>query len=267
MTSGISMEQLFNTALLAAQSAGHYIYSHLHETVTVNYKGETNLVTQVDRKAEEMIISIIREAFPEHRILAEESPALVSDSPYRWIIDPLDGTTNFVHGVPIFSVSIALEYGGELLLGVVYDPCRKEIFSAIRGQGAYVNKEPIRVSATPTLIQSLTATGFPYENGAVFDANMQIFSEVYRRSQGVRRAGSAALDICYVASGRFDGFWEFSLNPWDVAAGALIVLEAGGRVEDFNGGQFCTENASRIIATNGLIHTELLNIIRQHLPK
>jgi len=256
-----STDTLFNTCLFAAQCAGKYVYNRFNQAVTVDYKGKTNLVTQVDHKAEEMIISIIRDVFPDHRILAEESPELVSDSPYRWIIDPLDGTTNFVHGVPIFSVSIAVEYQNEVYMGVVYDPCRQELFSAIKGHGAYLNKEAIRVSATPSLIKSLTATGFPYETDAIFDANMKIFRAVYKKSQGVRRGGSAALDLCYVAAGRFDGFWEFSLNPWDVAAGALLIMEAGGKVEDVYGQPFSIQNASRIVATNGKIHCELKQLI------
>ena len=221
------------------------------------------MVTQVDREAERIIISQIHDQFPDHRILAEETDEIVGDSLYRWIIDPLDGTTNFVHGVPIFAVSIAVEFHGEIIVGVVFDPNRNELFSAIKNGGAFLNKKRIEVSNAPSLSKSLTATGFPYITDKVFDLNMKIFQTVYKKCQGVRRAGSAALDLCYVAAGRFDGFWELGLNPWDVSAGALIVQEAGGTVSDFSGKKFKSDNVSQIIATNGKIHSELLATIQK----
>ncbi|RKY58418.1 MAG: inositol monophosphatase [Candidatus Neomarinimicrobiota bacterium] len=252
---------LFQTALIAAQSAGKLIKHSSHNILHIDKKGRVNLVTEVDRRSEELIISIIHDSFPEHRILAEETDEIVGNSPYRWIIDPLDGTTNFVHGFPVYAVSIAVEFNGKIIIGVVFDPNRNELFSAIEDTGAFLNNKRLNVSQNKALSDSLTATGFPYETGTAFEINMKIFKSVYEVSQGIRRAGSAALDLCYVAAGRFDGFWEFGLNPWDVAAGALIVKEAGGTVTCFRGNQFQTDKASEIIATNGRIHNELLQII------
>jgi len=267
MQSDNMLEEIFNLSLVAAQTAGKYIYSQFDRELHIDYKGRTNMVTQVDREAESRIITLIQNNFPDHRILAEESQAVKSASPYRWIIDPLDGTTNFIHGFPVFAVSIAVEFNGEIITGVVYDPSRNELFSAIKNGGAYLNKRPIKVSGAQTLSESLTATGFPYETDAIFELNMEIFHSVYRKCRGVRRAGSAALDMCYIAAGRFDGFWELGLNPWDISAGALIIQEAGGIVGDFSGRNFTPDNAAQIIATNGKIHTELLGIIQDTLSK
>ena len=267
MLSDILLKNIFQTAIVAAQSAGKLIINQLHKQYNVDFKSSVNMVTQVDRDAEKLIISIIHNVYPDHRILAEETNEIKGNSPYRWIIDPLDGTTNFVHGFPVFAISIAVEYKGEIIVGVVYDPNRNELFSAVKNGGAFLNKKQIKVSDTKALLASLTATGFPYETGTLFELNMEIFRSIYTKCQGVRRAGSAALDMCYVASGRFDGFWEFGLNPWDISAGALIVQEAGGIVGDFNGNEFKSDNTSQIIATNGTIHEELLKIIQQTLLK
>jgi len=265
MLSDILLTNIFQTVLIAAQSAGQFIMENVNKAIKINFKGRVNVVTDIDRGAEEIIISMIRESFPDHHILAEETPAINTSSPFKWIIDPLDGTTNFIHGLPIFAVSIAVEFDGEIIVGVVYDPTRNELFSAIKNAGAFLNEKQIKVSQIKTLSESLTATGFPYETDSVFENNMEIFRAVYRKCQGVRRAGSAALDVCYVAAGRFDGFWEFGLNPWDVSAGALIVQEAGGQVGDYNGMKFSSDNVSQIIASNGKIHSELLTIIQKVL--
>ena len=265
MSSDISIKILLQTAIIATQVAGKYISSQFENDLFVDFKGPSNMVTQVDREAERMIISLVHDQFPDHRILAEETDEIIGNSPYRWIIDPLDGTTNFVHGVPIFAVSIAVEFNSEIIIGVVFDPTRNELFSALKNGGAFLNEKQIKVSQIKTLSESITATGFPYETDSVFENNMEIFRAVYRKCQGVRRAGSAALDVCYVAAGRFDGFWEFGLNPWDVSAGALIVQEAGGQVGDYNGMKFKSDNVSQIIASNGKIHSELLTIIQKVL--
>ncbi|MBU0712681.1 inositol monophosphatase [bacterium] len=256
---------IFQTALIAAQSAGQFIMENVGKAIEINYKGRANAVTEIDRRSEEIIVSQIHDAFPNHRIIAEECGEVQTNSEFRWIIDPLDGTTNFIHGYPCFSVSIAVEYQNEIIIGVVYNPVLDELFTAIQNRGAFLNRKPIHVSKISTLADSLTATGFPYETDTIFESNMEIFRAVYRKCQGVRRAGSAALDVCYVAAGRFDGFWEFGLNPWDISAGALIVQEAGGIVGDFNGVKFKPDNVSQIIATNGKIHAELLKIINQTL--
>lgn len=258
------LEKILNLSLMIAQISGNHILRQFNTDFIIDFKSLTNMVTQVDRESEQILISHIHDQFPDHRILAEETDdEIAGNSPYRWIIDPLDGTTNFVHGVPIFAISIAVEYHGEIIIGVVFDPTRNELFSAIKNGGAFLNKKQIKVSNTPTLSKSLTATGFPYMTDKVFDLNMEIFRTVYKKCQGVRRAGAAALDLCYVAAGRFDGFWEFGLNPWDVSAGALIVQEAGGIISDFKRIKFRSDNVSQIIATNGKIHEELLKIIHQ----
>lgn len=254
------LDHALNKAIIAAQLAGQYILDHIHTTTEYDFKGRANVVTEVDRTSERIIIEAIQETFPDHEILAEESPHQKTRSPYRWIIDPLDGTTNYIHGFPCFSVSIALEYQDEIIVGVVFDPVRRELFSAIKGQGAYLNRTRISVSKTEQLSEALLATGFPYRLDSHFERNMQIFKEMYASSQGVRRAGSAAIDLCYTACGRYDGFWEYDLNPWDVAAGYLIVMEAGGKVTDFAGASG-TIYGDEILATNGRITTEMLSII------
>ena len=205
------------------------------ESLQVTEKSRNEFVTQIDRAAEAAIIEVIRDHYPEHAILAEESGSR-GDHEYQWIIDPLDGTTNYIHGFPVFSVSIAVAQGGELQHGVVYDPLRQEIFSASRGQGALLDGRKIRVSKRTTLQQSLIATGFPYRmNLEHIDRYLGMLRAVMLESAGVRRPGSAALDLCYVAAGRVDGFWELGLKKWDIAAGALMIREAGGRISDLRG--------------------------------
>lgn len=250
-------EQLSSTALSAARRAGKILKEKVNTALQIDFKGRVNLITEADRLAEKTIIDTIRAQFPQHQILSEETPFIESQSEFKWIVDPLDGTTNFVHGFPFFAVSISLEYRQELLLGVVHIPLLSETFTAFKNDGAFLNGNPIRVSKVDKLSASLLATGFPYENNANFRRNFELFRQIYPQTQGVRRAGSAAIDLCYTACGRFDGFWELDLNAWDVAAGALIVLEAGGKVINMDGSPFSIYDR-QILATNGLIEVELL---------
>jgi myo-inositol-1(or 4)-monophosphatase len=245
----------------AALETGRMLRAALAEEVRISFKGTVDLVTQFDGRAQQMIDARLRAAFPDHGILAEEGLSRETGSPYRWIVDPLDGTTNFAHRFPVFSVSIALERDDDGLVGVVYDPTRDEMFWAVRGEGAFLNGRPIAVSRIAELDRSLIATGFPYDLRESPVNNVRHFNDFLLRVQAVRRCGSAALDLSYVACGRFDGFWELKLKPWDVAAGALIVREAGGRVSDFEGGPVPSFHRD-VVATNGLIHDGMLGIIR-----
>ena len=256
------IQRLFETALSAALSAGELLLSRVNSELNTKYKGRVNLVTSADQDAEQLIIDIIRDSFPAHQILAEERPAVATASEYRWIIDPLDGTTNYVHGLPFYAVSIALEWRGRIIVGVVNIPALHEVFTAIRGQGAYLNKKSILVSTTTQLNNALLATGFPYEQETHFHLNFELFKAFYQKCQGIRRAGSAAIDLCYVACGRFDGFWEYALNPWDVAAGSLIVTEASGKVTNIDRTPFRVD-ARQILATNGRIMDEMYSIFEQ----
>jgi myo-inositol-1(or 4)-monophosphatase len=254
-------DDLFKTARSLALEAGRHIRQSVSNMGRVDYKGRADLVTDVDRKAEEIILGGIRQAYPGHTVLAEESGENLAQSDFRWIVDPIDGTTNFVHGYPIFAVSIAVQQKHETVAAVVFNPVQEELFSARKGQGAQLNGQPIAVSPTTELSKALVATGFPYRLGERWQHSMTLFETFYLNSHGVRRDGAAALDLCYVAAGRFDGFWEYELKPWDVAAGMLIVQEAGGRTTDFQ------ENPSgiadrQILATNGRIHNEMLQVIR-----
>lgn len=257
-------KELSETALSAAQQAGKILRQKVNTALKIDYKGRINLVTEADRLAEKVIITTIANHFPEHQILSEETPFIAGQSDFKWIIDPLDGTTNFVHGFPFFAVSIGLEYQKELLLGIVHVPLTGETFSAFRNQGAFLNGKPIRVSRIEKLSGSLLATGFPYEENVSFKRNFDFFRQIYPLTQGVRRAGSAAIDLCYTACGRFDAFWELDINAWDVAAGALIVREAGGKLINMDGSQFSIYDR-QILATNGLIEAELLTIFKSTL--
>jgi myo-inositol-1(or 4)-monophosphatase len=220
------------------------------------------LVTSVDRAAERGIVEILLSEFPEHSILAEEATEIPGKTKeYRWIIDPLDGTTNFTHGYPQVSVSIAVEFCGQIIVGLVYDPLRHECFRAIKGQGATLNGASIRTSVVTELDKALLATGFPYDRRENTDFYLSFFRGFLPRCQGIRRAGSAALDLCYVASGRLDGFWELKLKPWDIAAGSLIVAEAGGSLSDFSGNKFSIWG-NETLASNGSIHNEMVQVIR-----
>lgn len=239
-----------------AREAGVLLMNFFERRVKVEYKGDVDLVTEADRQSEALILHRIRTRWPNHDITAEESGRGDSGSEYRWYIDPLDGTTNFAHGFPVFCISMALEHRGTRVAAVIYDPTRDELFSAEKAQGAYLNGSRIKVSSVETLAESLVATGFPSHKRHK-NPNIYFYHQITLRSHGVRRAGSAALDLCSVAAGRFEGFWEFNLNPWDTAAGVLIVEEAGGRVSDFHGGPFQIDSRETV-ASNGRIHDELL---------
>lgn len=245
----------------AADRAGAVLLEHFG-AVKMEFKGEIDIVTEADRKAEEAILELVREAYPDHGIVAEESGETRSDHAVRWIVDPLDGTTNYAHGLPIFAVSIAVEVNGVIEAGVVYNPAYGEKYVARRGQGAALNGKPLRVSETPVLNRSLLVTGFPYNVRETDENNLDHFSHFATRVQGVRRLGSAAVDLAYVARGSLDGYWETSLNPWDIAAGWLLVEEAGGRVTDLRGREL-TFAAQQILATNGRIHEEMLQVLSE----
>lgn len=255
------MKELFDVALRAAQTAGKYVLESMSELGQVDYKGRADLVTDVDKTSENIIMEHIGEAFPDHSILAEESGGRPTDADVVWIIDPLDGTSNYVHGYPAFAISIAVKIEENLAIGVVYDPWKEELFSAMRGKGAYLNQTPIRVSKTTDLSHSLISTGLPYEVNEHWHSTFDLFKLFYAHTHGVRRDGSAALDLCTVAAGRFDGFWEYDLSPWDVAAGLLIVREAGGVTTNFANEQSALYDEV-FLATNGRIHQQMLDIIQ-----
>lgn len=248
--------QIKRTLLDALDRAGKIVKANFGKPQKISKKGLFNLVTEIDKAAEKAAVRLILKRFPRHAILAEESPA-VEGSEGRWIIDPIDGTTNFAHGFPIVSVSIAFEREGRLEMGGVFDPFRKELFFAERGKGAAMNGKRIRVSKITTLSDALLATGFPYDRHINPDRYLAMLRAFITRIQGIRRGGSAAIDLCYVACGRFDGYYEMKLSPWDKAAGMMIVEEAGGRLTDFSGEPLSLTGAQNL-ATNGLIHREML---------
>ena len=240
-----------------AREAGTLLMDCFARRVKIEYKGEVDLVTEADRASEKLIVERLRACWPEHGIVAEEGTRSETDAEYRWYVDPLDGTTNFAHGYPVFCISIALaRRDGQLEAGVLYDPTRDEMFAAARGGGARLNGEPIQVSKTKALAESILGTGFPSHKRHK-NPNIFFYHQITLRSHGVRRAGSAALDLANVACGRYDGFWEFNLNPWDTAAGVLLVLEAGGEVTRFDGTPFRLDSRE-VLASNGLVHQELL---------
>ena len=247
-------------AIKAALTSGYFIKKSVGNISAISYKGRDNIVTDVDKKSEKIIINMIRARFPDHSILSEERGRIDAGSEYRWIIDPLDGTTNFAHAFPFFSVSIALERSGSVILGAVYDPMRDELFFAESGKGAYLNNKRIKVSAVNKLSASFLATGFSY--GRIRkDKNVVNFRKFLLRAMAIRRAGSAALDLSYVACGRFDGFWEMDLKPWDSAAGYLIVKEAKGTVTKFDGSAYSFYD-NNILASNGKIHPLMCSVLR-----
>jgi myo-inositol-1(or 4)-monophosphatase len=232
------MHPLINIAVTAAREAGDIIMQHADriDRLKIREKSKNDLVTEVDLKAEQAIISHIHKAYPTHGIIAEESGIQTSeDDDFTWIIDPLDGTSNFIHGFPHYAVSIAIKHKDKIEHGVVYDPVRKECFQASRGRGAQLNDKKIRVSKTSQIDNALLGTGFPFRNKALSPLYFDTFKALFEKSAGIRRAGAAALDLAYVASGRLDGFWEFGLKPWDIAAGSLLIKESGGLVSDING--------------------------------
>ncbi len=264
---GMGMVKKFDFAHVAegiARQAGALLRGFYAKGVATEYKGDVDLVTEADRASEQMIVEKLKAAFPSHGVYGEEGTRQGLESEMRWYVDPLDGTTNFAHGFPAFCVVLGLErrrpglaadQDGEMVAGVIYDPLRDEMFSAERGKGAWLNQRRLAVSKTASLDEALTATGFPSKKRHD-SPNVHFYNEITLRSHGVRRAGSAALDLAYVAAGRLDGFWEFNLNPWDTSAGYLLVEEAGGRVTHFDGGKF-TLDSRETLATNGLIAGEL----------
>src|SRR5262245_24777427 len=251
---------MLNFAIRVARDAGALLRDRLGTDIGIAHKGSIDLVTEVDLASEKLIREAISTFYPRHEILAEEGGLAESSSEYRWVVDPLDGTTNYAHGYPMFCISIALEHKGEAVLAVVYDPMREELFAAERGAGATLNNRSIRVSHTDDLMQSLLSTGFPYDIKTSRLTNLDHWANFAMNAQALRRDGAAALDLCYVACGRFDGFWELNLSPWDMAAGALIVSEASGRVSDFNGGAYSSYKPE-IIASNGLIHDRMIEVV------
>jgi myo-inositol-1(or 4)-monophosphatase len=258
------LSELVTKAEEIAREAGALLREFYHRGVRTEYKGDVDLVTEADRTSEKLIGERLRAAFPGHGIYGEEGTRQGLESEFRWYVDPLDGTTNFAHGFPVFCVvlgceqrkpGLAADEDGEMAAGVIYDPLRDEMFSAARGEGARLNGEPIHVSRTKTLQESLVATGFPSQKRHE-SPNVHFYQEFTLRSHGVRRAGSAAIDLAYVACGRLEAFWELKLNPWDTSAGYLLVEEAGGKVTHFDGGKF-TLDSREVFATNGLIHAEM----------
>ena len=260
------MHPMLNTAVKAARKAGAIINraSLDIDLVQVSTKGRSDFVTEVDRAAEEAIIDTLRTAYPQHGILAEESGASTPDGgdEYTWIIDPLDGTTNFIHGFPQYAVSIALQHRGQLTQGVVYDPTRNELFTASKGRGAFLNDRRIRVSRRTQLRECLIGTGFPFRSLEQIDAYLRMFKRITEETAGIRRPGAAALDLAYVACSRLDGFWELGLSAWDMAAGALLIVEAGGFVGDLDGeAHYLTQG--NIVCGNPKVFPQLLKILQE----
>ncbi len=258
----MALQTMKELLLHAAEESGKLLLEMFGRGIAVEYKGASDLVTEADRRSEAKIVSLVRERFPEHDILAEEGDYAPRGGEVRWIIDPLDGTTNYAHGHPWFAVSIAVEVRGELVLGVVSNPCLQETFFAERGCGATVNDKPARVSSVPILGEALLATGFAYDHKVCRANNYDYFNCFQLAAQACRRPGVASLDLASIAAGRFDGFWEMKLKPWDLAAGVLLVEEAGGRVSDFDG-QPMSLDGPECLASNGLLHPEMLDILRQ----
>ena len=254
------------TAIEAVLRAGEMQLAALGTGVRVSKKGAIDLVTEADLAVERMFRDLIAKRFPDHAVLAEELPddrEATTPAEHRWVFDPIDGTTNFAHGVPIFCSSLALEINGSIEVAAVFDPTRRELFSAERRGGAFLNGVPLRVSEAAGLIDSIVCTGFPYDVHETLDDVIGLFGRFVGQARAVRRLGSAAIDLCYVAAGRFDGFWERRLQAWDIAAGALLVEEAGGRVSSLAGGGF-DAHGGEILASNGRIHGAMLDVVRAH---
>ncbi len=249
-------------AAKAAKEAGAFLRATYGKLIRVDKKGRIDLVSEADIESERIILGLLRGSFPEDSILTEETGLSGPESRRTWMVDPLDGTVNYVHGFPFFAVSIALREGEDTVLGVVYDPFSNEFFEAVKGMGALLNKEPIRVSSTFELNEALLGTGFPYAIRERFKPVMKRFEKMVYNAQGVRRPGSAALDLCYVAAGRLDGFWEEGLKPWDTAAGTLIVTEAKGMISCFDGSRY-TPYSANLVAANPLIFQSMINLISE----
>lgn len=263
------MEAFERVARAAVDEASALLRATWRQAKTIRFKSAVDIVTETDSEVEALVTAHLRRAFPDHLIVAEEASAGATlERPpadaYVWYLDPLDGTTNFAHAYPQFAVSLALARGPDILFGIVHDPLRGETFVAERGAGARLNDEPIGVSTTDDLEHALLATGFPYDRRAHLEFYLGFAADFIRRVQGVRRNGSAALDLCYVACGRLDGFWEWKLHPWDTAAGALIVREAGGKIGDFRGGAF-DPFGEQTLASNGVLHADMVDVLSARL--
>ena len=270
----MNLNTIYPTALAIAREAGallregYFASGSAHKEIELK-SSSMDLVTHYDKAAESLIANRLRSAFPDHHLLAEEGATnSQGDSPYLWVVDPLDGTTNFAHGFPVFAVSMALLENGQPRLGIVYDPIRDECFAAIAGQGATLTQadgttQPMQVSSAPTLQESLLATGFPYDVQTSDWDNLTEFRAFLKRSRGVRRPGAAALDLAYVAAGRLDGYWEYKLSPWDIAAGVLLVQEARGRVTSITNGPINLEGRIHLIASNGFLHEEMVAVLKE----
>lgn len=259
------MSDLKEVLLKATRDAGAVMKEFFHGTFTVDNKDTiNNLVTEVDKHSEKVIIDIIKERFPTHSIISEEEGEMIQESDYQWIIDPIDGTVNFAHGIPICCVSIGVKYKNDMLFGAVYNPMLNELFFAEKGKGAYLNDKKISVSTKTEFRKACLVTGFPYKWPKTYEHPIKVFERFIMEGLPVRRLGSAAIDLCWVACGRFDGFWEYNLNPWDIAAGYLIVEEAGGRITNFDGDPYDV-NDKETLATNGLIHNNMLSLIRSRI--
>lgn len=256
----MDIEHAKRVGIAAAYNGAKVLKANFGAITKIGRKGDFDLVTEADTESEKQIIKTIRAAFPDHAVLAEESGTGKQNSEYQWIIDPLDGTTNYAHQLPIFTIAIALALRDEIVLGLVLNPIDGELFSAVAGKGAELNGKPIKTSSTASVHDSLLATGFPYNFDEIVEPAIKRFSVCQDASQGVRRLGSAALDICYVACGRFDGFWEQNLHLWDMAAGAIIAAEAGAVVTNFSNQPFSI-NQKEILVTNGRIHQEMLDLL------
>ncbi len=243
-----------------ARGAGGILRKGFNQRLAVTYKGRINPVTDLDLKSERFILNGIHRKYPGHDILSEEGGGLRARSDFRWVIDPLDGTVNYAHGFPVYCVSIGIEYRGELLAGVVYDPERDELFRAVRGEGALLNRRAIRVSGERRLERALLATGFAYDIGTSKKNNLGLFARMAKKAQGIRRPGSAAIDVCWLAAGRLDGFWELKLHPWDTAAAVLILREANGRATRINGAEYSIF-APDLLASNGLLHRAMTAVL------
>ena len=257
---------MLHTAVRSVREGGRVILMYFDQLDRLEYssKGRNDYVSQADVEAERAVLDVLTRAYPDHGIIAEESGER-EGSEYTWVIDPLDGTTNFLHGFPMFAVSVAVKRGGVLEHGVVYDPLHDEMFTASRGEGAQLNGKRLRVSTTRQLAPSLLGTGFPFRDLGIIEPWMRSFQSLLPKTSGIRRAGAAALDLAYVAAGRLDGFWEFGLKPWDMAAGALLIREAGGLVSDVSGGQDFLESGN-LVSANPLIFEEFRKIVARNAP-
>lgn len=254
---------MINKVINIAKEAGEVIRNGFGENIKIEFKtGDNNLVTNIDKAAEKTILDFVKLEYPNHSIIAEESGTERKSSEYTWVIDPLDGTTNFAHGLPIFAVSIGIQKNNETITGVVYDVMNDKVYAAEKGGGTYVNGYKSSVTKNNSLPESLVVTGFPYDIKKDLDETVRVFTQFLLKTRGVRRLGSAAIDLCYVSSGVFDAFWESGLNPWDVCAGMLLVKEAGGTISNFNG-ESINIFANQILATNGFIHNDMLKVFNR----